>query len=221
MVTTAHQNDSGIDVKSVSLQSTSAKYTADENKTTPMKRKNMRSPSSRMEALSVCPRICNPFEWRDSLKIRKTLTSLITRRIASDIPLPLSLFFPEDSSVAKLIKYGAIATMSITFIMSFQNFSLLGLQTNLTNTSILNQHMHTVSIIQNGFRQSLVFIKCNTLLLFSWLEIEVFPFALWQINWKAGKVSRQKETIDRMMTETDRIATTRAEVELSGYLKQI
>ena len=34
-----------------------------------MNRKKIRRASSRRDAFSVIPRICNPFEWRDSLKI--------------------------------------------------------------------------------------------------------------------------------------------------------
>lgn len=50
-----------------------------------MKRKKMRRPSSRMEARSVWPRICRPLECRDSLKMRKTRTSRMTRRMAKDM----------------------------------------------------------------------------------------------------------------------------------------
>ena len=51
----------------------------------PIKRKNMSSPSSRMDALSVRPKICKPFECLDNLKIRNTLTNRMTLRMANDI----------------------------------------------------------------------------------------------------------------------------------------
>ena len=51
----------------------------------PIKRKNMSSPSSRMDALSVRPKICKPFECLDNLKIRNTLTKRMTLRMANDM----------------------------------------------------------------------------------------------------------------------------------------
>lgn len=51
----------------------------------PMNRKNMSKPNSRIDALSVRPKICNPFECLDNLNIRNTRTKRITRNIAKDI----------------------------------------------------------------------------------------------------------------------------------------
>ena len=51
----------------------------------PIKRKNMSSPSSRMDALSVRPKICKPFECLDNLKIRNSLTKRMTLRMANDM----------------------------------------------------------------------------------------------------------------------------------------
>ena len=45
----------------------------------------MSSPSSRMDALSVRPKICKPFECLDNLKIRNTLTKRMTLRMANDM----------------------------------------------------------------------------------------------------------------------------------------
>lgn len=103
---------------------------------TPMKRKNMRSPNSRREALRVMPRICNPFECLDNLNIRNTRTSLMTRRIARDMACfspdfvigGASLIIPASGAfsfsaniVASVIKYGTIAIKSIEFITSWRN----------------------------------------------------------------------------------------------------
>lgn len=51
----------------------------------PMNKKNISKPSSRIEALSVRPKICKPFECLDNLNIRNTRTNRITRKIAKDI----------------------------------------------------------------------------------------------------------------------------------------
>ena len=83
----------------------------------PMNRKKIKSPSSRMEALSVRPRICSPLEWRDNLNIRNTLTSRMTRKMASDMAwlllrscgvgsrrTPLTLFSSSAKTVANVMK---------------------------------------------------------------------------------------------------------------------
>lgn len=85
MVTTAHQKACGMDVKLLPASSASAKYTALEKRTTPMRRKKMSSPNSLMEAFRVCPNICSPLECLDSLKTRNTLTRRMTRRMAKDM----------------------------------------------------------------------------------------------------------------------------------------
>ena len=51
----------------------------------PMNRKNMSKPNSRIDAFKVLPKICNPFECLDNLNIRNTRTKRITRNIAKDI----------------------------------------------------------------------------------------------------------------------------------------
>lgn len=51
----------------------------------PMNKKNINKPNSRIEAFSVRPKICKPFECRDNLNIRNTRTNRITRSIAKDI----------------------------------------------------------------------------------------------------------------------------------------
>lgn len=51
----------------------------------PMNRKNMSKPNSRIDAFKVLPNICNPFECLDNLNIRNTRTKRITRNIAKDI----------------------------------------------------------------------------------------------------------------------------------------
>lgn len=56
-----------------------------DNNDSPMNRKNMSKPNSRIDALSVRPKICNPFECLDNLNIRNTRTKRITRNIAKDI----------------------------------------------------------------------------------------------------------------------------------------
>lgn len=50
-----------------------------------MNKKNINKPNSRIEAFSVRPKICKPFECRDNLNIRNTRTNRITRNIAKDI----------------------------------------------------------------------------------------------------------------------------------------
>ncbi len=50
-----------------------------------MNRKNMSSPNSLIDALSVRPRICSPLECLDNLKIRNTLTKRMTLSIAKDM----------------------------------------------------------------------------------------------------------------------------------------
>lgn len=45
----------------------------------------MSKPNSRIDAFSVRPKICNPFECLDNLNIRNTRTKRITRSIAKDI----------------------------------------------------------------------------------------------------------------------------------------
>merc|ERR1719438_515216 len=52
--------------------------------------------------------------------------------------------------VARVMKYGMIATRSIMFIMSLLNSILLGRARNLTNNSNVNQIIHNVSTIKNG-----------------------------------------------------------------------
>lgn len=45
----------------------------------------MSKPNSRIDAFSVRPNICKPFECLDNLNIRNTRTKRITRSIAKDI----------------------------------------------------------------------------------------------------------------------------------------
>ena len=127
----------------------------------PMNRKNIRSPNSRMEALRVLPNICKPFECLDSLNILNTLTSLITLRMAKDMAWLACLLGMTGglgamtssfsaTMVARVMKYGMIATRSIMFIMSLLNSILLGHARNLTNNSNVNQIIHNVSTIKNG-----------------------------------------------------------------------
>ena len=128
----------------------------------PMNKKNIRSPNSLIEALSVLPNICRPFECLDNLNILKTRTNLITRSIARDMAwfwlcwFGMTGGFGAISSsfsatiVARVMKYGIIATRSIMFIMSLLNSILLGQARNLTRSSNVNQMMHNVSTIKNG-----------------------------------------------------------------------
>lgn len=51
----------------------------------PMNRKNISKPNSRIDAFKVLPNICNPFECLDNLNILNTRTKRITRSIAKDI----------------------------------------------------------------------------------------------------------------------------------------
>lgn len=178
---------------------------------TPIKRKKISNPNSRMDALRVCAKICRPFECLDNLNILKTLTSLITRRMASDIPfLEGSSLLSLDNSVASVTKYGAMATRSIMFIRSLKNLYLLGQLPKRTETSRLNQQIQIVSIIQKGF--------FHIALELSPVEFPAVVLERCLAGLRAGIVSRQKETIDSTITDTDMIATHRAAMELSGYL---
>lgn len=49
-----------------------------------------------MEAFSVRPKICKPFECRDNLNIRNTRTNRITRSIAKDIAWFVDLSCCDD-----------------------------------------------------------------------------------------------------------------------------
>ena len=51
----------------------------------PMNKKNISKPSSRIDAFNVLPKICNPFECLDNLNIRNTRTKRITRSMANDM----------------------------------------------------------------------------------------------------------------------------------------
>ncbi len=129
-----------------------------------MNKKKISSPSSRIDAFKVLPKICSPLECRDNLNIRKTRTNLITLSMASDIAwfVLLScgligalgkLTISSSSSamtVAKVIKYGMMAMMSMIFMTSRKKFSLFGQAKNLIDSSQVNQIMHTVSIKKNG-----------------------------------------------------------------------
>ena len=128
----------------------------------PMNKKNIRSPNSRIEAFSVLPNIWRPFECLDSLNILNTRTNLITLRIARDMAwLPCWLLGatgalgPISSSfsatiVARVMKYGMMATRSIMFMISLLNSILLGHARNLTNSSNVNQMIHNVSTMKKG-----------------------------------------------------------------------
>lgn len=124
----------------------------------------MSSPSSRMEAFRVRPRICNPLECRDNLNILKTLTSRMTLSMASDMAWlvllscgfcgALGKFIVGSSSsaitVANVMKYGIIAIISIVFITSLKKCNLLGQARKRTDSSNVNHTMHMVSIKKNG-----------------------------------------------------------------------
>lgn len=129
----------------------------------PMKRKNINRPSSRIEALSVRPRICRPLEWRDSLKIRNTRTRRITLSIARLMAWLVDLSCGETgalgrfkvssssaTTVANVMKYGIIAIMSIMFITSLKKLNLFGQAKNRTINSKVNQIIQSVSIKKNG-----------------------------------------------------------------------
>ena len=127
-----------------------------------MKRKNINKPSSLIEAFNVRPRICSPFECLESLKILNTLTNRITLRMARDIAWLLPFPFGATASfgaitssfsatiVARVIKYGIIATKSIMFMMSLANTYLLGHERKRTNNSNVNQMMQSVSTMKKG-----------------------------------------------------------------------
>lgn len=57
----------------------------DDDCDSPMNMKNINKPNSLIEAFNVRPKIWSPFEYLDSLNIRKTLTKRITRSIARDV----------------------------------------------------------------------------------------------------------------------------------------
>lgn len=129
----------------------------------PMNKKKMSNPSSRMEAFKVRPRICSPLECRDNLNIRNTRTNLITLRIARDMAwfvllscgltgarTMLPLVSSSATTVASVMKYGMIAMISIMFITSRKKFSLFGQARNLTDSSNVNQMMQMVSMRKNG-----------------------------------------------------------------------
>lgn len=128
-----------------------------------MNKKNIKSPSSRIEALSVRPRICKPLEWRDSLKILKTRTSRMTRRMARLMAWLVDLSCGETgargrfrvssfsaTTVARVMKYGMMAIMSIMFMTSLKKLNLFGHAKNRTISSNVNQMMQRVSIRKKG-----------------------------------------------------------------------
>lgn len=127
-----------------------------------MKRKNINKPSSLIEAFNVRPKICKPFECLESLKILNTLTNRITLKMARDIAWLLPSLFGATASlgaitssfsatmVAKVIKYGIMATKSIMFMMSLANTYLLGHERKRTNSSKVNQMMQSVSTMKKG-----------------------------------------------------------------------
>lgn len=129
----------------------------------PMKRKKMSNPSSLMEALRVRPRIWRPLLCLDNLNIRNTRTSLITLSIAKDIAWfvllscgltgALGKFSVSSSSattVARVMKYGMIAMMSMMFITSRKKLNLFGQARKRTVNSNVNQMIQIVSIRKNG-----------------------------------------------------------------------
>lgn len=115
-----------------------------------------------MDAFRVLPNICRPFECLDSLNILNTRTNRITRRMAKDIAWFWLCWFGitgglgaisssfSATIVARVIKYGMMATRSIMFMMSLLNSILLGHARNLTKSSNVNQMMHNVSTMKNG-----------------------------------------------------------------------
>lgn len=128
-----------------------------------MNRKNISSPSSRIDAFSVRPKICNPLEWRDNLKIRKTRTRRITRSMARLMAWLVDLSCGETgalgrfkvssssaTTVARVMKYGMIAIMSIIFITSLKKLNLFGHAKKRTMSSKVNHIMQSVSIKKNG-----------------------------------------------------------------------
>ena len=78
--------------------------------------------------------------------------------------------------------------------------------------SKLNQQIQIVSITQNGSLSRVI----------DGVAVE-FPDVRFASNvllaLKGGRVSRQKDIMDNIITETDTMATKRAKEELSGYLK--
>lgn len=129
----------------------------------PMNKKNMSNPSSLMEAFKVRPRICSPLECRDNLNIRNTRTNLMTLRIAKDMAWfvllscgltgalgSLSLSSSSAITVAKVMKYGMIAIMSMIFMTSRKKLSLFGQARKRTESSNVNHIIHMVSIKKKG-----------------------------------------------------------------------
>lgn len=129
----------------------------------PMKRKNIKSPSSLIDAFSVLPKICKPLEWRDSLNIRNTRTRRITRSMARLIAWLVDLscgdtgalgrFSVSSSSattVARVMKYGIMAIISMIFITSLKKLNLFGQARNRTINSNVNQIIQSVSMRKNG-----------------------------------------------------------------------
>lgn len=129
----------------------------------PINRKNIKSPSSRIEAFKVLPNICKPLECRDSLKILNTRTRRMTRSIARLMAWLVDLSCGETgalgrfnvssssaTTVARVIKYGIMAIMSIMFITSLKKLNLLGQAKNRTINSNVNQIIHSVSIKKKG-----------------------------------------------------------------------
>lgn len=85
LVTMVHQKLSGMLENLLFDVPCSAKKTALLKRITPMKRKRKSCPSSFDDTTKVFPRICRPFECLDSLKTRRTRTSLMTRSAAREV----------------------------------------------------------------------------------------------------------------------------------------
>ena len=100
-------------------------------------RKNARRHNSLKLALNVWPKICNPYEWRDNFRMRKTRTNLTILRIIIVLTLLVK---------ARDMKYGIIAHKSIQFMIFLKNFPLFGDTIILSITSKENHVTHKLSI---------------------------------------------------------------------------
>ena len=120
--------------------------------------------------------------------------------------------------------------------MSRPKTDLDGQEANRTATSKENHMIQKVSINQKGLSVKADRLHSLTVFVVVVLAVRLTPSALegssivaltvefinshfnWLILcWKSGSVSRQNDTIDSKITDTDITAITRAQRELSGY----
>ena len=152
-----------------------------------MARKSINRPSSLYELRNVKPRLCRPVEWRANFKMRRIrmMRKICTTRRTSWNWSELFLVSMSNSEM----KYGKMASKSITFSAPLKNFHLLGEAAKRSRYSSVNHVMHTASTVAK-----------------LWLSI-VVP-ATSPSSCSAGSVLSVRATVDSTMNRIEITATT-------------